>query len=402
MKVLLAYSGSLNSTIAIHWLSRRMGLQVVTYAANLGYGEYFETLGEHALECGAVAAHVEDLRRRFLKRYVLKALQAHARYEAGYMLSAALGRAVLCEELVRVARENGCTKVSHGAGPKANDHLRFQAAISSLDPALELLAPARDWPFRTRADKLAYVREHGLPLPRHPLQWSGFDGNLWGISQHNDELQDLVREPLSGQFQITADPQKAPDRPETIRIAFRKGVPVSLDGKEMPLLPLVTTLNLLGGKHGVGRLDVIEDRVIGFKSREVYEAPAATILYTAHEGIEDIVLGRELREMKARVAQRYGVLLYFGAWFSHLREALDGFVRITQNVVDGTVMMRLHKGSCTVVGRESPQALHDPLLASNEVAAFPDSQPAGSFIPVWSRGLRAEGLRRARRVKEDG
>ena len=324
-RVLLAYSGSLNTTLAIPWLKQTRGYEVITFAANLGYGEYLRTLGDHALEAGAAAAHIGDLRERFVQDYVLPALKAGARYESGYFLAAALGRPLIAYELVRLASEFGCDLIAHGCTERGNNQLRFENSIAALAPDLKVIAPVREWSLRTREEKMAFARKCRLSVDLDGREMRHLDGNLWGISTQPEEASDLWKEVPEASFVLTADPRKAPDQPTIVEIDFERGEPKALDGQAMPLLQMIEALNLHGGKAGVGRCDIIENRVIGLKTREIYEAPAATILHAAHQALEEIPQSKELTDFKAVASQHYANLIYRGLWYSELRESLDAF-----------------------------------------------------------------------------
>ena len=388
-RVLLAYSGSLNTTLAIPWLIQQKGHEVITFAANLGYGEYLRTLGDHALEAGASAAHIGDLRERFVRDFVLPALKANARYESGYFLAAALGRPLIAYELVRFASEFGCDTVAHGCTERGNNQVRFETAIAALAPDLKVIAPIREWNLRTLDDKLAFAKRCRLKVELDGRELRHLDGNLWGISTQPEKDADLWRDIPESSFVLTADPRKAPDAPTALEIDFERGEPKALDGKPLSMLAMIETLNRLGGKHGVGRCDIIENRVIGLKSREIYEAPAASILHTAHQALEDITLSKDLTDFKTAASQHYANLIYRGLWYSELRTALDGFFQAAQRTVSGQVRLELYKGACRVVGRRSAWSLHDP--ARTESVSPAD---AAGFARISALASRVEGRRR--------
>ncbi len=399
-KVILAYSGGINTTLAIHWLRHYRNLEVVTYAANLGFGEYFESLGERALAAGASGAHVDNLKNRFVKNYVLPSFKAGARYGSGYLLSSALSRPLIVERLVKLARETSANYIAHGCTGKGNDQLRFEASIAALAPDLQVIAPVREWPYRTPEERLTYARRNNIKIPNPDKHKRSVDGNLWGISIEAPCLEDLASPPPEDLFFITREPARAPAKPVHLKIAFKRGTPMALDGKEMDLPELVEALNQIGGRYGVGRVDVVEDRAVGIKTREVYEVPGATILYTAHQALQDIVLTRQMREFQAAVAMRYGQLIYDGFWFSPLREAFDAFVDVSQRQITGTVDVEVIPGACRVIGRESPYSLYDRRMASYTADdTFPHAAASG-FAQIWSMEARLEAGR-AKKSRKD-
>lgn len=389
-RILLAYSGSLNTTLAIPWLIQNKGCEVITFAANLGYGEYLKTLGDHALEAGASAAHIGDLRERFVQHYVLPALKANARYESGYYLAAALGRPLIAYELVRFAQEFGCDAIAHGCTERGNNQVRFETAIAALAPEAKIVAPMREWNLKTLEDKLAFAKKCRLKVDLDGREMRHLDGNLWGISTQPPEAADLWKEPPDSAFVLTTDPRKAPDEPAFVEVDFVAGEPKALDGQAMPLLDMIEALNRIGGQHGIGRCDIIENRVIGLKTREIYEAPAATILYAAHQALEDITLPKELSDFKAVASQHYANLIYRGQWYTELRTSLDAFFNTAQRTVSGQIRLELYKGNCRVVGRRSPLSLAH--YAKSQVVAPAD---ASAFSRISAIAARVEGRRRA-------
>ncbi|MDW7994198.1 MAG: argininosuccinate synthase [Gemmatales bacterium] len=363
-RVLFAFNGDLESRLALYWLAREQGHEVIALSVNLGQGIYLEPLGELALDLGAVSAKVVDLRESFLRDFCLPTLQADAVYQGGYFLGTALGRYAIAQEMVRLAHEEGCRIVAHSAAGNGNAQVRLESAIVYQDPNLEILAPVRHWPWRTYQEKVEYARKRRLPIPESQGSPLSVDRNLWGVSLYLDELLDAWQSPPPHIFQITRAPEEAPDKPLEITLTFERGEPTHLDGKPYPLLTLVETLNRLGGEHGVGRTDVVEDRLFGTKSREVYEAPAPTILLTAHRALESLVHSRELIRLRETTSREFAELVYDGKWFTDERQALQQLVSETQRFVTGDVRLKLYKGSVTVVGRRSPYSLYDPALAS--------------------------------------
>lgn len=363
-RVVFAFNGDLESRLALYWLAREEGHEVIAFAANLGQEVYLEPLGELALELGAVAAQVIDLRENLLREFCLPTLQADAVYQGAYFLGTALGRYAIAKEMVRLAHEEGCRIVAHSAASNGNAQVRMEAAIMSQDPDLQILAPVRYWSLRSYQDKITYARKRRLPVPESDGRPVSVDRNLWGVSLYLDELLDAWQAPPPHIFQITKSPEDAPNTPEEITISFEHGEPTQLNGKKYPLLTLVQELNRLGGEHGIGRTDVVEDRLFGTKSREIYEAPAPTILLTAHRALESLVHSRELIRLRDNLSREFAELVYNGQWFTDTRCALQQLVQETQRFVTGDVRLKLYKGSAVVLGRRSPYSLYDPNLAS--------------------------------------
>jgi argininosuccinate synthase len=383
-RTILAFNGDLESRLALHWLAHERGYEVVALSINLGQEVYLEPLGELALELGAVSAQVLDRRAEFLRDFAMPALQAGAVYQESCFLGAALARYVIARELVRVAGEEGCNSVAHSAASKGNDQVRMETAIAAQDPHLQVLAPVRQWNLRTVEDKLNYARRRRLPVEEPPARPVTVDRNLWGASLFLDGLVDAWEEPPADIYAMTRPPEEAPDRPAVLTVGFEAGLPRSLNGAALELLPLVRELNRLGGEHGVGRSDVVEDRLFGIKSREFYEAPAPTVLLSAHRDLESLVQSRELIQLKEFLSRRYAELVYMGLWFHDLRRSLQGFFDQTQRYVSGEVRLKLYKGACTVLGRRSPHSLYDGRLASQSNQEWFDSQWAQGFTSLWT------------------
>lgn len=384
-RIILAFNGDLESRLALHWLAHERGHQVIALSINLGQEQYLEPLGELALELGAVAAQVVDRRETFLRDFCFPMLQAGAVYQTSCFLGSALARYLIAQELVRAAHEEGCACVAHSAASKGNDQVRMETAIAAQDPRLEVLAPVRAWNLKTLEDKLTYARRRGLPVevPREGIAFS-MDRNLWGVSLVCHDLTDAWQAPTESLFVLTRPVEKAPDKPAVITIGFEAGIPCRLEGESIEPLPLVRELNRLGGEHGVGRSDVIEDRLLGIKSREFYEAPTPTLLQTAHRDLESLVHSREMLQLKEALSQRYAELVYSGLWFHDLRLALHGFFQQTQRLVTGDVRLKLCKGSHAVVGRRSPYGLYDSSLASQTNFELFDSKWAQGFTSLWT------------------
>ncbi len=392
--VVLAYSGGLDTSVALHWLKNVKNLKVFTFTANLGQGKYLEPLGERAVRAGAEASHIQDLRQRFVHEYIFPALRANAQYQQGYFLATALGRPLIASELVKLAFENSSAYVAHGCTGKGNDQVRFEASIAALAPDLKVIAPAREWQFKSREEEQEYARQHQIPIDEGSDSTYSIDLNLWGRSIECGPLEDASQPPPDDIYELTVSPEAAPDEAAQIEVGFEDGVPVSLDGSITDPLELIVKLNEIGGAHGVGRADMVEDRLVGIKSREVYEAPAATILHTAHRALEALTLSRETLLFKEPLSQEYAQLIYEGLWFTRLREALDEFFAHLQQVVTGSVRMKLYKGNCTVIGRQSPFSLYELDLSTyGPKDTFPHASAEG-FIDIWRLRLKQEARQR--------
>jgi len=394
-KVVLAYSGGLDTSVAVRWLKETKGLQVVAFMANLGQGTDLEAVGERAVTIGAEACHTLDLRKSFAEDFILPALKANAYYEEGYLLATALGRPLIAAEQVKCAQEYGCRFVAHGCTGKGNDQVRFETTFAALDPSLEVIAPLREWDLKSREEEIEYAKTHKMDVPVTKESPYSLDRNLWGVSIECGALEDPWKGPPDDAWQMTVDPRHAPDKPREVSISFERGKPVALDGDGMEFADLIEKLNRVAGAHGVGRIDCVENRVVGIKSREVYEAPAATVLIRAHRALESLVLSRDLLHFKEIISQRYGELIYGGTWFSDLRDSFDAFVESTQKYVTGDVRLKLFKGSASVVGRRSPFSLYSEELATYTEADRFDHSAAEAFIKLYSLPSKAEAGRKA-------
>jgi argininosuccinate synthase len=381
-KVVLAYSGGLDTTVAIPWLKERKGADVVAVTVDVGQPVDLEQVRTRALAAGAESAVVVDARREFAEEFLAPALRANVLYEGVYPLSTALARPLIARHLVAVARTEGAAFVAHGCTGKGNDQVRFDLSTTGLAPDLGVIAPAREWNM-TREDEVAYAQAHGIPVASGPRTPYSTDENLWGRSVECGILEDPAVEPPEEVYGWTTSPAAAPDAPTYVRIGFDRGRPVAIDGTSHSFLDLIVGLNRTAGASGVGRIDHLESRVVGIKSREVYECPAATVLIEAHRALEALVLPRDLLEFKRTVEQRYAGLVYDGLWFSPLRAALDAFVASTQDRVSGEVAMKLFKGSAHVAGRQSPYSLYQHGLATYSAGDRFRQEMAEGFIYVW-------------------
>jgi argininosuccinate synthase len=385
-KLILAYSGGLDTSVAIRWL-KDQGWDVIAFTVDLGEKKDLDAVQAKALKTGASAAYVADGREPFLQLFVWPSLQAGAVYEKEYPLATALGRPLIAAMLVQVARREGAAAIAHGCTGKGNDQVRFDIAAAALAPDLQVVAPVREWGMN-RDDEIEYATEHGIEVPATATSPYSTDENLWGRSIEAGVLEDPWAEPPADVYAWTKDPRRCPDEPAYVEIGFRQGIPVALDGKSLDPLEIVTTLNRVGGENGVGRIDHLENRLVGIKSREIYEAPAAVLLLQAHQALEDITLPKDVARFKDLVAQQWAQMVYDGLWFSPLRDALYAFVSETQQHVTGDVRLKLYRGSSSVVGRKSPGQLYQRSLATYGKGDAFDQSAAAGFIKLWGMGVR--------------
>ncbi|HUY97719.1 MAG TPA: argininosuccinate synthase [Verrucomicrobiae bacterium] len=389
-RCILAYSGGLDTSVAVHWLTRERGFEVITLSVDLGESRDPAALQERALRAGAVAAHVIDARDLFVRHFAWPALLAGARYQGVYPLATALGRPLIARLLVELAREEGATAVAHGCTGKGNDQVRFDVAVAALAPELTVVAPVRDWEMG-RPEEIAYAAAHGIEVPVTRESPYSIDANLWGRSVETGVLEDPWVEPPADAYSWTVDPATAPAPGVVVELAFEGGLPVALDGERLEPVALVEQVGALAGAHGVGRIDHVEDRLVGIKSREVYEAPAAVVLDTAHRAVEALTLSRDVLRVKSQLAEEWARLVYDGLWYSHLRQCLSAFVAATQPHVTGDVRLRLERGRATVIGRRSPHALYRPELATyDRVGDRFRHQAAEGFIALFGLPLRTQ------------
>jgi len=387
-KIVLAYSGGLDTSVILSYLKEKYQAEVVTYTANLGQGESLTSIEEKAKRTGASKVYVEDVREEFSSNYVLPALQAGALYEGRYPLATALARPLITRKLIKVAEKEKAEAIAHGCSGKGNDQVRFEVTAKALNPEIMILAPVREWELKSREEEIEYARKHNIPVEVTEKAPYSIDRNLWGVSIECGILENPWEEPPSDAYQLTKSPEEAPDKPTYIEIEFKRGVPTGLDGESYKLVDLIEKLNRIGGENGVGRIDLIENRLVGIKSREIYEAPAAVILHLAHRELERLILDKDTLHFKKLVSQRYSELVYDGLWESPLRKALDAFVRETQKELSGTVRIKLFKGSCEVVGRKSPYSLYDEKLATYTKEDIFDQKASKGFIHIWGLPLR--------------
>jgi argininosuccinate synthase len=393
-KIVLAYSGGLDTSIIIPWLKENYSYDVIAMVADVGQGEDLQAVVEKAYATGASKVVVEDLREEFLTGYVFPALKAGAVYEHKYLLGTSLARPVIAKHQVEVALREGATAVAHGCTGKGNDQVRFELTYQALGPELKIIAPWREWSLKSREDCIDYAEQHGIPVAASREKIHSRDRNLWHISHEGGELEDAANAPLATTWQITRSPQDAPDKEEKVLIGFERGIPVGVNGMKLDPVALVELLNEMGARNAIGRVDLVENRFVGIKSRGCYETPGGTLLITAHRELEALCLEREVAHFKQHIGLKYAELVYFGLWFTPLREALDAFVENTQQLMTGSVSLSLYKGNVSIVSRESEHSLYRTDLSSFTMGAEYDQKDAAGFIRIL--GLPSRSRARSR------
>ncbi len=393
-KVVVAYSGGLDTSVIVPWLRENYGCEVICFCADLGQAEELEGLEEKALKSGASKLIVRDLREEFLRDYVLPTMQAGAIYERKYLLGTSFARPIIARHQVLIAEQEGADAVAHGATGKGNDQVRFELTFFALNPRLKIIAPWREWSIRSRQDAIDYAAEFGVPVTATAEKIYSRDRNLWHLSHEGGVLEDPWNEPEESMFELSTSPEAAPDAPEYLMVGFEQGVPVAVNGEQLGLVALLERLNAIGSKHGVGRVDLVENRLVGMKSHGVYETPGGTILYAAHRELESIVLDKETLRAKDRIALDYADLVYNGRWFTPLREAYDAFVQKTQRAMTGEVRLKLYKGNAIVVGRRSPHSLYNEDLATFGEDIVYNQKDAEAFIKLYGLGIKVQALTR--------
>ncbi len=390
MKIVLAYSGGLDTSVAVRWLAEKYNAEIVTLTVDLGgQDKSLPEIRQRALGTGAVKALVVDAKDIFVKYFVFPAIKAGAIYEGSYPLATALGRPLIAKLLVDVARQEGASAVAHGCTGKGNDQVRFDVSTGALAPDLKVIAPAREWKM-TREQEIDYAKKHKIPVPVTKRSPYSTDENLWGRSIESGILEDPWVEPPEDIYIWTQSPAKAPAKPEYIELSFEEGVPVALNGERMDGVSLITRLHKIAGAHGIGRIDHIENRLVGIKSREIYEAPAAAVIQTAHQSLEDLTMAKDAARFKATVTPIYSDLIYNGLWFSALHRDLAAYVASSQRNVTGDVRVKLYRGTATVVGRRSPYSLYSYALATYDKGDTFDASAAEGFIALWGLPLRTQ------------
>jgi len=388
-KVVLAYSGGLDTSVAIRWIKERYHMEVIALTINVGDERDSTAVQQKALKVGALKALVIDARETFVKNFIFPALQADAIYQGQYSLATALARPLIAKLLVEVAEQEKASAIAHGCTGKGNDQVRFDVSVAALAPHLEIIAPAREWGM-TREESIAYAKKNDIPVPVTSASPYSIDENLWGRSIECGILEDPWTEPPEEVFKWTRSPEDTPNEPGYIEIGFEKGIPIKLNERYLDGVTLIQELNELAGRHGVGRADHIEDRLVGIKSREIYEAPAATVLLLAHQALEAMTLSKEQLRLKQKIAGEYAELVYNGLWFSSLHQDMAALVRSSQRYVSGTVRLKLFKGNCRVVGRKSPYSLYRHELATYDKGDLFDQSASPGFIHIWGLSVRTQ------------
>ncbi|MFQ5656102.1 MAG: argininosuccinate synthase [Candidatus Methylomirabilales bacterium] len=401
-KVVLAYSGGLDTSVILHWLIETYRCEVIAFCADLGQGEELDDVKEKALKTGASKVYIEDLKEEFVRDFVFPCLKANAVYEGGYLLGTSMARPLTAKRQIEITRREKADAVAHGATGKGNDQVRFELTYLAFSPHITIIAPWREWDLRSRSDLVAYAKRHKIPVPVTPEKPYSSDRNLFHISFEGGVLEDPWREPPEGMFTLSVSPEKAPDRPTYIEIEFKEGLPVAVNGKRLSPAKLLASLNEISGKNGIGRVDIVENRYVGMKSRGVYETPAGTVLQIAHRAVESITMDREVLHLRDSLIPRFAELVYYGYWYAPEMEVLQRTIDETQKTVTGTARLKLFKGNCTVVGRKSPTSLYDPTMATFEEDRVYQQRDAEGFIRLNSLRLRLRALQQQRGKKQDG
>lgn len=393
-KIVLAYSGGLDTSVILPWLKETYGYEVVAFAAELGQGDELSGIKKKALASGAVKCIVKDLRKEFVEDYIFPMLKSGAVYENGYLLGTSIARPLIAKHQVDIAHQENASAVSHGATGKGNDQVRFELTFMALDPALKIVAPWKDPNFTltSREAAIDYAKKHKIPIEQSKKKIYSRDRNLWHISHEGADLEDPANEPQDHLYVISNPISKAPNKPDYIEIGFEKGIPVSLNGKQTDPVKLIEKLNGIGGVHGVGQVDLVENRLVGIKSRGVYETPGGAILVAAHKALETLTLDRETSHYKQQVALKYADLVYNGQWFCQIRNALDAFVNVTQENVTGNVKVKLYKGNILIAGLSSPKSMYNPKLASFTMGSEYNSVDATGFIRLFGLQMKVAGI----------
>ncbi|HEX9115709.1 MAG TPA: argininosuccinate synthase [Anaerolineae bacterium] len=391
-KVVLAYSGGLDTSCIVPWLVENYHCEVVCFCANLGQEEELSGLEQKALASGASKLYIEDLREEFVTNFIYPTVKAGAIYEREYLLGTSFARPLIAKKMVEIAELEGADAIAHGATGKGNDQVRFELTVMALNPKLSIIAPWREWHIRSREDALKYAADHNVPVTATIKSIYSRDRNLWHLSHEGGGLEDPWNEPAEEMFQLSTSPEQAPDRPEYVEIYFEAGVPKRINGEALGPVALIEKLNQLGGKHGVGRSDITENRLVGMKSRGVYETPGGTILYRAHEALEQLCLDKQTLQYKQMIALKYAELVYNGQWYTPLREALDAFVDVTQEHMTGTVRLKLYKGSIMLVGRKSPYSLYREDYATFGEEDIYNQADAEGFIKLFGLPMKVAAM----------
>ena len=402
-KVVLAYSGGLDTSVIIPWLKENYdNCEVIAMCADLGQGDELEPVYEKALKSGASKCYIEDLKQEFAEDFVWPVLKAGAVYEKKYLLGTSFARPLIAKKLVEIAAKEGADAIAHGATGKGNDQVRFELTVKALAPELTIISPWREWDIRSREDAIDYAEKHNIPVPVTKKRPYSMDRNMWHLSHEGADLEDPWNEPKEDLYMILTAPEKAPDQAEYLEIGFEQGLPVTLNGEKLDAVSMIEKLNVIGAKHGVGISDMVENRLVGMKSRGIYENPGGAILYYAHRELEYLTLDRALYHYKEQVAIRYGELVYDGMWFSQLREALDAFVNTTQQTVTGTVRLKLYKGNIMSAGSKSPYSLYSQEFVTFEEDEVYNQADAEGFINLFGLPLKVRALMQQEMSKKNG
>ena len=391
-KVVLAYSGGLDTSVAIQWIKDKYDCEVIAFCADLGQGEELRPVRDKALKTGASKVYIVDLRKEFMRDYIFPMLRANAVYEGSYLLGTSIARPLIARKQIEIAEKENADSVAHGSTGKGNDQVRFELTYYSIKPDINVIAPWRDWEFDSRESLLSYAKKKKIPVTVTKKKPYSMDRNLFHISYEGGILEDPWTEPSEDMYKLTVSPEKAPTRPVYLEIGFRNGDPVSLDGKRLSPVTLLERLNAIGGKHGIGRVDIVENRFVGMKSRGVYETPGGTILHIAHRAVESVTLDREVMHLKDSLVQRYSDLIYNGYWFAPEREALQALIDESQAGVTGTARLKLYKGNCILVGRKAPRSLYSPALATFEAEDVYNQKDAEGFIKINALRLKLNSM----------
>jgi len=392
-RIVLAYSGGLDTTVIIPWLKENYDCDIIAVCVDVGQEADWKTIKQRALDTGAASCHIADVKKEYVEDFVWPALKAGAIYEDKYLLGTSTARPLIAKVLVEWARKENAVAIAHGATGKGNDQVRFDLGILAFAPDLEIIAPWRTWDLRSREDEIAYLEKRGIPVPMKKSDSYSRDDNLWHMSHEGLELEDPANEPsLERMLKMTVSPEKAPDKAEYVEVEFEKGLPVAVNGKKMDGVSLIYELNKIGGKHGVGIVDLVENRVVGMKSRGVYETPGGAILYAAHAELEHLCLDRQTYNFKQGVSQKMAEVIYGGLWFTPLREALEAFVDVTQKTVTGTVRLKLYKGSISPAGATSPYSMYNTSIASFETGELYNHADSKGFIRLYGLPILVRAL----------
>ncbi len=394
MKIVLAYSGGLDTSVAIKWLKETYDAEVIAYCADLGQGEDLEAIKEKALITGASKAYVEDLREEFVRDFIFPMLRANAVYEGYYLMGTSIARPLIAKRQIEIAQAEGAEAVAHGATGKGNDQVRFELTYYALKPDIKVIAPWRHWPFNSRQSLIDYAQSRGIDVPVTKEKPYSMDQNIFHISYEGGVLEDPWAEPPEDMYTMMVPPEKAPDEPTYVEIEYKEGDPVSVNGEQLSPFQLLDKLNRIAGENGIGRVDIVENRYVGIKSRGVYETPGGTVLHIAHRAVESITLDREALHLRDSLIPRYAEAVYYGYWYSPEREALQSLIDRVSRDVTGTARLKLYKGNCTVVGRKSPVSLYNPELATFEAEEVYDQKDAEGFIKLNALRLKAQRNRR--------